>query len=243
MFDTLHALDTHSAAPFLGTGSEQDSSVSGQKITLELGNIQSKLLTAWAFGMSLGSSVEYRYPLLKHTLNCAVRFAALLYLMPNSKVNVGNAAIFLLDFLKTLLYFIPWERANSDGQQCLGLVVELCRRLVLLVLTPYTESYQSGYCQLSSHSLSTALQILQMVSESLDHTYSLQQRAVWSSVEKESLSQSPQLWPLDSHSVPVLQDVKKEETNFVQGAWPGRLQPSRRLETYIHFIVFNGLLK
>uniref|UniRef100_A0A8C4H2B9 Protein JBTS17 n=1 Tax=Dicentrarchus labrax TaxID=13489 RepID=A0A8C4H2B9_DICLA len=212
MFDTLHALDTQT-----DTG-----------LITKLGKIQSKLLTAWAFGMSLGNAVENRTCLLKHTLYCVVRFAALLHLMPSSPVHTGkkntSVSTCLLHLLKALLSFLPWDSAHSDGPSCLGLVVELSKRLIYLMLTPDPESHQTGHCMLSSHSLSTVLLILQQVSDSLDHTYSMQQRHVWSSAEKES--QPPQLWPSGVHHVPLLQDEKEEKSSFVQQAQPVPQRPS-----------------
>ncbi|XP_051268723.1 ciliogenesis and planar polarity effector 1 isoform X1 [Dicentrarchus labrax] len=235
MFDTLHALDTQTDTGLITSPDcETDYVEKGRKTPLlhrELGKIQSKLLTAWAFGMSLGNAVENRTCLLKHTLYCVVRFAALLHLMPSSPVHTGkkntSVSTCLLHLLKALLSFLPWDSAHSDGPSCLGLVVELSKRLIYLMLTPDPESHQTGHCMLSSHSLSTVLLILQQVSDSLDHTYSMQQRHVWSSAEKES--QPPQLWPSGVHHVPLLQDEKEEKSSFVQQAQPVPQRPSSRL--------------
>ncbi|XP_068429824.1 ciliogenesis and planar polarity effector 1 isoform X2 [Clinocottus analis] len=231
MFDTLHALDTQTDTGLLTSPDYGHYSGETEKKTpiihRELGKIQTKLLTAWAFGMSLGNTVGNRTCLLKHTLCCVVRFAALLHLIPGS-VNTGRKNVLvstrLLRLLKALLSFLPWDSTHTDGQCCLGLVVELSKRLVRLFLTPHTESNQTGHYQLSSHSLSSILLILQLVSDSLDNTYSLQQKTVWSSGEKP-----PQFWPSDVHYVPLLQDEREEKSCFVHQAQPVPQRPSSRL--------------
>ncbi|XP_042251450.1 ciliogenesis and planar polarity effector 1 isoform X3 [Thunnus maccoyii] len=231
MFDTLHALDINTGL-VPSPDHEMDFAETERKTSLlhrELGKIQSRLLTAWAFSMSLGNTVENKSCLLKHTLYCVVRLAALLHLIPGSTVNAGkrntSVSTCLLHLLKALLSFLPWDSAHSDGPCCLGLVVELSKRLVHLLLGPQPEFYQTGHCQLSSHSLSTALLILQLVSDSLDHTYSLQQRGVWSSAENQPLHQ----WPSDVHCVPLLQNEKEEISSFVYQAQPVPQRPSSRM--------------
>ncbi|XP_044029035.1 ciliogenesis and planar polarity effector 1 isoform X2 [Siniperca chuatsi] len=235
MFDTLHALDTQTDTGLVTSPDYENDFVETDRKTplfhRELGKIQSKLLTAWAFGMSLGNTVGNRARLLKHILYCVVRFAALLHLIPSSPVHTGKKNTLIstchLHLLKALLSFLPWDSTHSDGPRCLGLVVELSERLIRLLLSPHPESHQTGHCQLSSHSLSTVLLILQLVSDSLDHTYSLQQRTVWSSAEKES--QPSQLWPSDVHRVPLLQGKKEEKSSFVHQARPVPQRPSSRL--------------
>ncbi|XP_047185530.1 ciliogenesis and planar polarity effector 1 isoform X1 [Scophthalmus maximus] len=238
MFDTLHALDTHTDTRLVTSpDSERDFVAAERKTPLlhrELRKIQSKLLTAWAFSMSLGNAVEHRARLLKHTLLCVVRFAALLHLIPSSTVHTGkkkhSGASRLLHLIKALLSFLPWDSPHSGGPCCLGLVVELSKRLVRVLLTPHPESYQTSHCQLSSQHLSTTLHILQLVSDSLDRTYRLEQRSIWSSAEKESLSQLHQLWPSDVHYVPLLQDER--EKNLVPSlhqSQPVPQRPSSRL--------------
>ncbi|XP_071321560.1 ciliogenesis and planar polarity effector 1 [Trachinotus anak] len=235
MFDTIHAQDTHTDTGLV-TGPDYENDFETERKTSllhrEFRKIQSKLLTAWAFSMSLGNAVEHRARLLKHTLYCVVRFAALLHLIPSSMVHTGkkNTPVFacLLHFIKALLSFLPWDSTHSDGPCCLGLVVEFSKRLVRLLLTPHPESYQSGHCQLSSQNLSASLHILQLVSDCLDHTYSLQLRTVWYSAEKESLSQPPQLWPSDVHYVPLLQEEKEKTLSSLHQA-PFPQRPSSRL--------------
>ncbi|KAF7666285.1 hypothetical protein LDENG_00114050 [Lucifuga dentata] len=232
MFDTLHALDIPTATgPVPEPDHGRDFAESGRKtpsLHRELGKIQGRLLTAWAFGISLGNAVEHRGCLLQHTICCVVRFAALLHLIPHTKVCSGKKKISVsacfLHLLKALFSFLPWDVTNSNGPGCLGLMVDLSKRLIRLLLTPHPESS----CQVSSHNLSTALLILQLTSDSLDHTYNLQQRAVWSSAQKESVSQPAELWPSDIYYVPLLQN-EKEEKPFVHQGCPVPQRPSSRL--------------
>uniref|UniRef100_A0A3B4AUS7 Ciliogenesis and planar polarity effector 1 n=1 Tax=Periophthalmus magnuspinnatus TaxID=409849 RepID=A0A3B4AUS7_9GOBI len=225
MFDTLHALNTH-YEQVLESDSEQGSSVGNKMSYCDLEKMETKLLSAWAFGLSLGNFGESKSSLLKHAMKCTVRFAALSQLRPSSMVHSESEADHTLNFLKKLFHFTPWDRANSEGPLFVGIMVELCRNLVQLVLTPYTEAYCHHNCEISSHNLLTALQIIQMFTQSLDQTYSLQQRCVWSDV-KES-SEEPELWPSDLHSVPVLQTETREETNLMHRTSPA-VQLSRRL--------------
>lgn len=220
MFDTLHALNAH-YEPFLDTDSEEGSTV-GKKIARDMEKLQTKLLSTWAFGMSIGNIFESKSTLGKHTVKCILRFIALSQLTSNTIVQVENASLFMLGFLKKLLCFIPWERANSQEPHSLGLMVDLCKNLVQLVLSPFSESHQSGTCEISSHNLSAALQIIEIVSQSLDQTYSLQQTSVWAPGQESS--QPLQHCPLDLHSEPLLQDEIQEETYVIGGA-----QPSKRL--------------
>ncbi|XP_060931057.1 ciliogenesis and planar polarity effector 1 [Limanda limanda] len=237
MFDTLHALDTQTDT-LLTTGPdyERDFAEPERKTPLlyrELGRIRTKLLTAWAFGLSLGNEVEHRACLLKHTLLCVVRFAALVHLISSSTDHTGerNSSVStrLLHLIKTLLSFLPWDGTHSNGPRCQGLVVELSKRLIRLLLTPHPESYQTGHCQLSSQRLSSVLHILQLVSDSLDHTYSLQHKTVWSSAKKESVAQSQQLWPSDVYNVPLLQEEKKRKLTPPHQGCPVPHRPSSRL--------------
>ncbi|XP_051794635.1 ciliogenesis and planar polarity effector 1 isoform X2 [Acanthochromis polyacanthus] len=230
MFDTLHALDTHTDS---SPDHEKDFAEADRKAPLlrKLGKIQSRLLTAWAFGLSLGNAVEHRTRLLRHTLCCVVRFAALLHLMPSLMVQTGekSTSVCLTHLIKALLSFLPWDRTPSDGPCCLGLMVEFSKRIVRLLLTPHPDPYQTSQCDVSSQSLSQVMLILQLVSHSLDQTYSLQQKTVWSSGEKESSSQPPQLWPSDVYYVPLLQDETEGKSSSVQQARPVPQRPSSRL--------------
>ncbi|XP_056875211.1 ciliogenesis and planar polarity effector 1 isoform X3 [Takifugu flavidus] len=230
MFDTVHALDTQTDAAFFASPDFEKECVKTPGIHRELGRIQSKLLTAWAFAMSLGNTVENRPLLLKHNLCCMLRFAALLQLIPGSVVHAGKKKISvqacLLRLLKALLIFLPWDGIHSDGPHCLGLLVSFSQQLIRLLLTPKPESLQTGQCILSSCSLSTVLLILQEVSDSLDHAYSLQQRVVWLSAGKDS---QPHLCTLDMHHVPQLQDRKEEKTSVTREAQPLPHRPSSRL--------------
>ncbi|XP_034047925.1 ciliogenesis and planar polarity effector 1 isoform X2 [Thalassophryne amazonica] len=235
MFDTLHALDAPTdSGLFSDPDLEKHSAKSDRKSLLrhrDLRKIQARLLTAWAFGMCPGDAVENRSHLLKQTLLCMVRFAALLRLIPSSVVQRGKKnttdSARIMHLLKAILSFLPWDITYSPGSQCLGEVVEFSKRVVRLLLTPHPESYQTGLLQLSSHSLSTALVILRLVSDSLEHTYSLQQRTLWSTAEKESLSELNQLRPSDIYCVPLLQDEKHPD--FIHQVQTSPHRPSSRM--------------
>lgn len=224
MFDTVHALDTHTDTR-LAPSPDHETERNAHHLHRELGKIQSRLLTAWSLSLSLGNTVENRTDLLKYTLHCVVRFAALLHLISNPNVHTGkknpSVSTRLLHLLKAVLAFLPWDSTHSDGPACLGLVIKLSKRLVRLLLT-----IEPGL--LSSDSLSSAVLILQMVSDSLDHTYGLQQRTVWSSAEKDPLSQSLQCWPSDVYYVPLLQDGKDEESSIACHGLPVPQRPSSR---------------
>ncbi|MED6246047.1 hypothetical protein ATANTOWER_012112, partial [Ataeniobius toweri] len=168
MFDTLHAMDSHSEF-VVDTNHKSGQTEKKNPLYLELGKIQRKLLTAWAFA-------------------------------------------------------IP----SSDGQHCLGLMVEFSEWIVRLLLTPQPDIHLTGHCLVSSQSLSRILQILRLVSDSLDCTYSLEQKTDWSSEEEFSSSQ-PHLWPSDVHHVPLLQDVNKDRSSFEHQALPFPQRPSSRL--------------
>lgn len=234
MFDTLHAQDTQTDSGLVTSPDYEEDFVETERksprLQRELGKIQRKLLTAWAFGMSLGSTVENRTLLLKHTLSCVLRLAALLHLIPSSTSHTGkkktSVSSRLLHLLKTLLVFLPWDGAHSDGPQCLGLVVDFSKRLISLLLTPHPQSQQTGQCQLSSDRLSTALHVLQQFEDSLDQTYNLQQKLVWVSSEKEV--HPPQLCPTDVHHVPLLQEKEEEKLSYLRPACPDPQRPSSR---------------
>lgn len=236
MFDTIHALDSQTNTGVVTSpDSEKDSLETERRNPVrhrELGKIQSKLLTAWAFGMSLGHTVENRALLLKHTLRCVAHFAALLCLIPGRTGKKDTPVpTRILHLLKALLSFLPWDGIHSDGRCCLGLMVDLSRRLIRLLLAPHPEAHQTGHWQLSSHSLSTVLLVLQQVSDSFDHTYSLQHRSIWSSAG----SQPSQLWPSDAHHVPLLQDEKEEKSSSVGQAQPVPQRPSSRCRSLFYF--------
>ncbi|XP_017266224.1 ciliogenesis and planar polarity effector 1 isoform X3 [Kryptolebias marmoratus] len=235
MFDTLHALETYNDSAFpAGPIHNKNFVESEKKIPLqrELGRIQSKLLTAWAFGMSMGNAIEHRVSLMKHTLCCVVRFAALLHLLPSSMVHTGkkNHPTFacLLHLIKSLLSFLSWDSTSSDGPHCLGLLVEFSKWIVHLLLTPHPDSYQTGHCLVSSQSLSRIMNILQLVTDSLDRAYSLQQRTYWSSGE-EVTPAKPQVWPSDVYHIHLLQNENTEKSSSTHRALPVPHRPSSRL--------------
>ncbi|CAN9504264.1 unnamed protein product [Ophioblennius macclurei] len=225
MFDTLHAVDTHSeSAAVTSPDYGRDSVETGKKSLLQrdLKKIQSRLLTAWAFGMSLGNAVEHRSRLLKHAMCCLVRFAALLHL---SSTGDNNTSSRLLHLIRTILSFLPWDGGPSEGPRCLGLMVEFSKHLIRLLLTPNPDSSR---CNLSSQSLSEALLVVQLISDSLDDTYNLERKARWSCAEREPPSETSQLWFSDVFLVPLLQDSEKK-SSFVRSSLPVPQRPSSRL--------------
>lgn len=237
MFDTIHALETHADTSFVTGQDYETDSVELERETLlhrKLGKIQSRLLTAWAFGISLGNAVEHRAPLLRHTLHFLVRFAALLHLVPNSVIHTGrmNTSPFtwLSQLIKTLISFLSWDTVHSNGPNCLGLMVEFTKQIICLILNPHPDFKHMSQCLVSSESLSRVMLILQLISDSLDHTYCLQQESDWPSIEKQSASHPPQLSSSDIYHVPQLQDEKEEKSIFVPQAQPAPQRPSSRLE-------------
>ncbi|XP_026029615.1 ciliogenesis and planar polarity effector 1 isoform X4 [Astatotilapia calliptera] len=236
MFDTIHALETHADTSFVTGQDYETDSVELERETLlhrKLGKIQSRLLTAWAFGISLGNAVEHRAPLLRHTLHFLVRFAALLHLVPNSVIHTGrmNTSPFtwLSQLIKTLISFLSWDTVHSNGPNCLGLMVEFTKQIICLILNPHPDFKHMSQCLVSSESLSRVMLILQLISDSLDHTYCLQQESDWPSIEKQSASHPPQLSSSDIYHVPQLQDEKEEKSIFVPQAQPAPQRPSSRL--------------
>uniref|UniRef100_A0A087YPH0 Ciliogenesis and planar polarity effector 1 n=1 Tax=Poecilia formosa TaxID=48698 RepID=A0A087YPH0_POEFO len=225
MFDTLHAVDTHSE--FGVDSNHKRQPEKKNRLHSELGKIQRKLLTAWAFAMSIGDAVEHRVALLKHTLCCVVWFAALLHLVPSREKN-SPAFGQLLHLVKALLSFLHWDGSSSGGQHCLGLMVEFSERIVRLLLTPQPDIRLTGHSHVSSQSLSRMMQILRLISDSLDHTYSLEQKTYWSS-EEEFVTSQPHLWCSDVHHVPLLQDVNADPSAFEHQALPVPQRPSSRL--------------
>ncbi|KAF6733239.1 uncharacterized protein FQA47_000825 [Oryzias melastigma] len=225
MFDTLHA---HSSDKTLSgqVYDQDDEEMEKNSLCREVGEIHSRLLTLWAFGLSLGDAVEHRAHILKHLLCCVVQFAALIHLMPNStRSGESNPLAFtrLLNLIKALLSFLSWDNSPSDGPDCLKLVVEFSKWIVRLLLNPHPDSHLTGSCRVSSHSLSRIVFLVRTISDSLDTTYTSEQKAVWSS-EEESTSQ-PQVWLSDEYHITFLeeetssQSVKSKPSIRLLGVW------------------------
>ncbi|XP_054613801.1 ciliogenesis and planar polarity effector 1 isoform X2 [Dunckerocampus dactyliophorus] len=219
MFDTLHALDPKlvpSPVP------EEDSEDITQRFQHELAKIQNGLLTAWALCMSLGNAVENRAHLLKYTVYLIAQLSAFLHLIPSADVHSGKSSSlgssWLFQLLKTLLSFLPWD--HSSAPHSLGLVVELSKQLVHLLLGSQAEACPTG----RSDILRRAVLILNLVSDSLDRAYSLQQRSVWASEEKDS-----QIVSSDVYHVPLLQDDREDKCRVVHQGLPVPQRPSSRL--------------
>lgn len=235
MFDTLHALDTQTNTGLLTSPeSERESFTPGKRTPVlhrELSRIQTKLLTAWALGVSFGAVVEERAILLQHCLRCVGRLAAVFRLSHSMAAASGGGkgkrrASFpagVLHLLQSLLSFLPWDGAQPDVPRCLGPVVDFSKRLVRLLLTPCPPDLRGR--QVSSRSLSTALLVLQQVSECLDRAYGLQRRAAWTPAEKDP--QPPRLWTSDLHHVPQLHG-EEEKSSTVNRAQAVPHRPSSR---------------
>ncbi|XP_056146963.1 ciliogenesis and planar polarity effector 1 isoform X2 [Lampris incognitus] len=240
MFDTLYAQSDAESEPGLTLNPDPkknsycvESERKTPMVLCELGQIQGSLLTAWALGLSLGGAVEKRERLLKYTLHCVIRFAALLHFIPASMIYREKKNISLsscpLHLLRAMLSFLPWDASHSVGSGCLGLVVELAHQMVRLLLYPKPSHPGYSSCQLYSQTMSTALAVLKLTSDCLDHTYSLQQRTCWDSTQQESVSQPPQLWPSDRYSIPLLKKEKEGKTSLLHQAMPVPQRPSNRL--------------
>ncbi|KAM6986487.1 ciliogenesis and planar polarity effector 1 [Aplochiton taeniatus] len=239
MFDTLHALSDTQAGPGPSPDPDPDStfdSIDPERkpptVLPELRRVQASLLSAWALGVSLGGAVEDRQRLLRYALRLAVRFAALLRLLPNSgKTKDISFSFHLFNFLGTLLSFLPWDANHPRGQGCLGLTVDFSQQLVRLLLSPPPKFHNTDHsgqrsCQSTSHSLSTALRLLQVVSHCVDRTYSLQQISAWQPSHQQGvLSQGghSQLHT-DGYCVPLLQEGNLERPAQIQ-----QRRPSSRL--------------
>ncbi|XP_057675157.1 ciliogenesis and planar polarity effector 1 isoform X1 [Corythoichthys intestinalis] len=221
LFDTLHTLDTETN---FNRDYEYEFERAEHRFRQELGKIQNRLLTVWALCMSLGAAVENRAHLLQNTVFRVVQLAALFHMMSSRAAQSGKSisanSHCIMEFLKRLFSFLPWVNAHSGGPTGLGLAMDLSKRLVHQLLAPSPESYPSACLD----RLSGAVLILQLASEILDCTYSLQRKTVWSSAEKD-----PQLLTSDEYHVPLLQDYgENQSVLFHQGPLlPQR--PSTRL--------------
>ncbi|XP_061703718.1 ciliogenesis and planar polarity effector 1 isoform X3 [Syngnathoides biaculeatus] len=219
MFDTLHALDTETDHDH-----EEDFERVVRRLRRELGKIQNGLLTAWALCVSLGAAVENQGHLLECTVVRAAQLAALFHSTPTGAAHPGrtdhSSSARILELLKTLFSFLPWDNAHLDGLPGLKLAVELSKRIVHLLLEPPPESCPSGFVE----RLSGAVLVLRLASDALDCAYSFQRRTIWSSLEKD-----PQVSASDVHHVPLLQDCGGNQSGFVHQGLPLPHRPSSRL--------------
>ncbi|KAJ3604992.1 hypothetical protein NHX12_027043 [Muraenolepis orangiensis] len=249
MFDTLHARwDTLSPAGpggpadpgeddlrmtrdfFSSTGdSEKNKKMSRSSRVLR--RVKGHLLSAWALGLSLGASAEERrHLLLTHAVRGVLRLAALLHYTAGTagkrNISGGSDPSQLFD---AFLVFLPWDAFRPAGQSCLGPVVELTQKLVRLLLSPLPgSSLPRGRCgsPLSSQSIASALRLVQQAADSLDHTYTLQQRHVWASSQDEPAH----LWTSDVYHVPLLQALDQGRCGLSgQLSLPVPQRPSSRL--------------
>nr|XP_057917617.1 ciliogenesis and planar polarity effector 1 isoform X2 [Doryrhamphus excisus] len=230
MFDTLHALDSETDSKLAPSPvPEEDSEETTRCLHHELVKIQNGLLTAWALCMSLGNAVENRAHLLKYAVYRVAQLCAFLHLIPSADVHSGTSSSlgssWLLQLLKTLLSFLPWD--HSSEPHVLGLVVELSKQLAHLLLGPQTEACPTGRLD----GLRGAVSILNLVSDALDRAYSLQPRSVWSSAEKD-----PQIASSDVYHVPVLQDHREDNCGVVHQCPSVPQRPSSRLVGVWHWV-------
>ncbi|KAK3549848.1 hypothetical protein QTP86_015286, partial [Hemibagrus guttatus] len=181
MFDTLHARSQ--AEP-------EDSDRDCSALLEELTRAQQSLLTAWALGVSLGGTMDQRERLLKYTVSCAVRLAHLLLIAGPLIHSYKQDDV--MEFLRALLSFLPWDSTRRDGNSCLGVVLDLTRQFVNLFLP----SSMRTVC--SSQNFMAALFVLREASRILDQTYGLPQKAVRQAKVDPCLS--------DIFSIPLLQD-------------------------------------
>ncbi|XP_036384605.1 ciliogenesis and planar polarity effector 1 [Megalops cyprinoides] len=232
MFDTLHA----QAAPGPGDRYDPEDPADSEEGTLpllvELERVQRIMLTAWALGVSLGGVLQHRRRLLRYVVRCALHLAALLQLVPpapcNGEEKGHTQPSRVLRLFRTLLSLVPWDTTHSGQDSCLGVVVELTRQIIHLLLFPPADPPQPCY-GLFSHTLSRALLVLRLASHSLDHTYCLQKKAVHHPPDLHG-EPTRHFSPSDKFSVPFLQD---EERGAVEGVSESALlcrhRPSGRL--------------
>ncbi|XP_058267346.1 ciliogenesis and planar polarity effector 1 isoform X3 [Hemibagrus wyckioides] len=202
MFDTLHARFQ---------AESEDSDRDSSALLEELTRAQQSLLTAWALGVSLGGTMDQRKRLLNYTISCAVRLAHLLSIADPLIHSYKQNSV--MEFLRALLSFLPWDSTHRDGNSCLGVVLELTRQLVRLFLP------KSMRTVCSSQNFMAALFVLREASRILDQTYSLPQKAVQQAKVDPCLS--------DIFSIPLLQDDVEAEAVASQISVLNR--PSNRL--------------
>lgn len=186
MFDTLHA---RSQAEL--EDSDQDSSA----LLEELTRAQRSLLTAWALGVSLGGTLDHRDHLLKYTISCAVRLARLLWIADPLIRPYKQDSV--LEFLRSLLSFLPWDSTHRGGPSCLGVILDLTKHFVNLFLPSSLQSL----C--SSQNFKAALFVLREASRIVDQTYNRPQETLRHAKDDTCLS--------DIFSIPLLQDDVEAE--------------------------------
>ncbi|XP_072570362.1 ciliogenesis and planar polarity effector 1 isoform X2 [Paramormyrops kingsleyae] len=221
MFDTLHAYPDQSHDL---TEAEPEA----PPLLVKLSHARRSLLTAWALGVSLGGAMEHRARLLRYAVRCALRYAVLLRLAPfpasrGPEMVQDTWLSRVLNLLQTLLYLLSWDMPHVGGATCLGVAVELTEQVVRLLLSP-----QGGGAAPSSYTLSTALLVLTLASQSLDQTYWLPQRTCYSLPEHQGAPSSVPLF--DVFSVSLLREAQWNPLQrFSQNAQLMGRHPSRRL--------------
>ncbi|XP_066507194.1 ciliogenesis and planar polarity effector 1 isoform X2 [Hoplias malabaricus] len=212
MFDTLHAQ---------ALSNLEDSEPSSSALPEELAMVRRNLLTAWALGVSLGGIMAQRERLLKYSISCAVRLARMLQialpLVQPYREDGRTWTSHILDLLRSLLCFLPWDSSRKGSSSCFRVVVDLVQRFARFFLP---SSSASTRC---SQNFKAALLVLQEASKSLDQTYCLIQRTVYQGENDCSAC------PSDLFLVPLLKEDKEAEA--VTSELPPLTRPSNRLVT------------
>lgn len=217
MFDTLHARPDSLLDDLSDPEEAQDGEGGSRTLLGELEEVQRSLLTAWALGVSMGGGAEGRGRLMRSAVRCAVRLSRLLQLAPPRSLQRGEkppaaGLSRAWPLLKNLYSLLPWDAQRGGGRSCLGVAVELTRRIVELILSPLADSLKHRPPGLLSQTLSSALLFLRTASRSLDLAYSLHKGA-------------PSL-PSDVFAVPFLKDGS--ENGLSQSALLTGQRPSSR---------------
>ncbi|KAJ8408630.1 hypothetical protein AAFF_G00252650 [Aldrovandia affinis] len=205
MFDSLHA---HPPLHLSGLRDPEypeetpDADEGALPLLVELDRVQRSLLTAWALSVSMGGVLGDRGRLLRYVVNCAVRLMGLFQLVPlpgarGAEQKGDPWASRVLPLFRTLFSLLPWDSARAGGDSCLGVAVELTRRMIHSFLSPPRDPLKHRV--LFSRTLSSALLVLRLASQTLDLTYCLPGR--------DALHPREQTFPpSDVFSVPFLQE-------------------------------------
>ncbi|KAJ8346971.1 hypothetical protein SKAU_G00283720 [Synaphobranchus kaupii] len=218
MFDTLHAHPGARLDDLYDPAETSDPEEDTQPLLVELEQAQRSLLTAWALGVSMGGVLEDRGRLLRAAVHCAVRLARLLQVTPLREPQRGEKPRTpwlsrVWPLFRNLYSLLPWDVLRGGEDSCLGVAVELTRRITQLILSPGPGSPKHGYPGLFSKTLSSALLFLRMALRSLDLAYSLPKGAP--------------LLSSDAFSVPFLHEG--DETGVSQSELLTGQRPSSRL--------------
>jgi len=212
-----------------------------------LRKVRGHVLGAWALGLSLGEPAEEYQALLVHTVRCVLRLAALLHytasVAATGKKNVslgdgGGSRVSQL--FGAFLVFLSWDAVRCGRRTSrLASVVELTQGLTQLLLSPLPPTGPPHLPRnpLTSQSIAAALRVVRQAGDSLDHTYTLQQRHVWTAANPPAPQGSSQedkpsllllLWSSDVYRVPLLQDLRSGRSRRTIQSVPPPQRPSSR---------------